>query len=113
MQGPDHYPEPSRFNGFRFVDTRAVKLEGSFGISQPRPSKLTDVDSTWHVWGTGRMACPGRYYAVAVMKVIMGQIILNYDCDLVDRTSSRLVTWRSTMLPKPSTKVVFTPLEGL
>lgn len=54
---------------------------------------------------------PGRYYAVAVMKVILGQIILNYDCDLVDLHVSRWFTWRSSMLPKGSTMVRLTPRD--
>lgn len=52
---------------------------------------------------------PGRYYAVAVMKVIIGQIVLNYDCQLADSQASRYFTWRSTMLPKESTMVILTP----
>jgi len=45
------------------------------------------------------------------MKVILGQVILNYDCELVNPTAKRLFTWRSTILPKPSAKVVFTPIR--
>lgn len=26
-----------------------------YDVLQPKPSKLTDLDNTWHVWGTGRM----------------------------------------------------------
>lgn len=42
------------------------------------------------------------------MKVILGQIIMNYHCELLNQDNSRCLTWRSTMLPKHSTKVVFT-----
>jgi cytochrome P450 len=109
MHDPEFYPEPLQFNGFRFADPAIVKAAGdNFKTPQPKPSKLTDCSSTYHVWGTGRMACPGRYYATAVMKVILGQIIMNYHCELLNRDSSRCLTWRSTMLPKHSTKVVFT-----
>ncbi len=52
---------------------------------------------------------PGRYYAVAVMKVIMGQLLMHYNCELVDADASRWFTWRSTMLPKENTMVVLTP----
>ncbi|KAI1822652.1 cytochrome P450 [Xylaria intraflava] len=112
MQNAEFYPEALAFNGFRFVDQSRVGIaSGNFKFLQPKPSKLTDVDNTWHVWGTGRMACPGRFYAVAVMKVIMGQIILNYDCDLPDKKESRYLSWRSTVLPKHKTVVVLTPRE--
>ena len=56
---------------------------------------------------------PGRYYAAAVMKVILGQIIMNYDCELADPKAPRLWTWRSTILPKAKTLAIFTPLDSL
>ncbi|KAI1282914.1 cytochrome P450 [Xylaria sp. FL0933] len=111
MTDPISYPLPFDFNGFRFATTEEVQRAGSsFKALQRQHSKFTTVDESFHVWGTGRMACPGRYYAVAVMKVVLGQIIMNYDLDLVDKKAPRWFTWRSTMLPKSSTKVVFTPL---
>lgn len=56
MQDPAHYPSPLEFNGFRFVDTELLDKATKIGsVSQPTPSKLTDANNTWHVWGTGRM----------------------------------------------------------
>ncbi|KAI0502862.1 cytochrome P450 [Xylaria bambusicola] len=112
MQHAELYPEALAFNGFRFVDESCVDIKpGIFKVLQPQPSKLTDADNTWHVWGTGRMTCPGRFYAVAVMKVILGEIILNYDCDLPDKETRRYLSWRSTILPKRKTTVVFIPRQ--
>ncbi|TRX96846.1 hypothetical protein FHL15_002152 [Xylaria flabelliformis] len=112
MQSAEYYPSPLEFNGFRFARPDNLPSTGApgqnFNFVQPEPSKLVDVSQAWHVWGMGRMACPGRYYAVAVMKVIMSQIIMNYNCHLVDPDASRWFTWRSTMLPKKDTMVVFT-----
>jgi len=63
MQNPEHYPEPLKFNGFRFADPEILKKAADAGFGrktmQKCPSKLTDVndrDCSWHVWGTGRMA---------------------------------------------------------
>ncbi|KAI1375702.1 cytochrome P450 [Hypoxylon crocopeplum] len=116
MQSPEYYPSPLEFNGFRFVSLAqldaATSSQTGTKFVQPEPSKLVDVNNAWHVWGTGRMACPGRYYATAVMKVIMAQIVLNYDCELVDANASRWFTWRSSMLPKKDTMVIFTPKHG-
>ncbi|KAI1132438.1 cytochrome P450 [Nemania abortiva] len=111
MQNPAHFPEPLTFSGFRFASLESLKgtnMEESPNISQNLPSKLVDVDDSWHVWGTGRMACPGRYYATAIIKVIMAQIIMEFDCQLVDPGASRWFTWRSSMLPRKNTMVVFT-----
>ncbi|KAL7621976.1 hypothetical protein AAE478_007477 [Parahypoxylon ruwenzoriense] len=112
MQSPEFYLEPLQFNGFRFADPDLVSGLGKFKTLQPKPSKLTDADNTFHVWGTGRMTCPGRFYAAAVMKVIMGQMITHYDIDLVEKNACRLLSWRSTALPKHSTMLSFTPIEG-
>ncbi|RYP11200.1 hypothetical protein DL765_007853 [Monosporascus sp. GIB2] len=112
MQNPEFYPDPLVFNGFRFADPAILEetAKGHFSVSQTQPSKLTDVGNTFHVWGTGRMACPGRFYAAAIMKVIMGQVILNYDCEMVKKDDSqRYIEWRSTILPKSDTVVIFTP----
>ncbi|KAI1273034.1 cytochrome P450 [Xylaria sp. FL0933] len=111
MQSETYYPQPLEFNGFRFARPEDVcSSQGhEFSFNQPKPSKLVDVSNAWHVWGIGRMACPGRYYATAAMKVIISQVIANYDVRLVDADASRWFTWRSTMLPRKNTMVIFTP----
>ena len=52
---------------------------------------------------------PGRYYAAAFMKVVVGQIIMNYDLKLVEPGAPRWMTWRAAMLPLGKTMVMFTP----
>jgi cytochrome P450 len=57
MTDPATYPSPEEFNGFRFADPTIVEeLTTGFKTPQEKPTKLTDVGSTFHVWGTGRMA---------------------------------------------------------
>ena len=60
MTNPVDYPEATTFSGFRFADPQLVKslenADGAFDIMQKKPTKLTDFDMTFHVWGTGRMA---------------------------------------------------------
>ena len=56
MHSENHYPEPMEFHGFRFAEKKFVNHVLDRGVSQPNgPSKLTDVDDTWHVWGIGRI----------------------------------------------------------
>lgn len=110
MQDASFYPDPLKFDGFRFVNEDLLRGASPLPSMSPqqKPSKLTDVNMTFHVWGTGRMACPGRFYAAAVMKVVLGQLIMHYDCQLVDKNAPRLLNWRSTILPKHNTLVEFT-----
>jgi cytochrome P450 len=58
MTDPVSFPKPLEFSGFRFADPKLVEsLESGVGeVMQEKPKKLTDVDMTYHVWGTGRMA---------------------------------------------------------
>ena len=112
MQDAKDYPEPLRFSGFRFADPKAIEAvvgRDIVPVSQQQPSKLTDTSVTYHVWGTGRMVCPGRYYASAIMKTMLAQIIMKYNCELVDPKAPRSFTWRSTTLPRPGVMVNFKP----
>ncbi|KAL1962096.1 hypothetical protein VTN77DRAFT_563 [Rasamsonia byssochlamydoides] len=114
MQDPELYPEPLQFKGFRFVESKVLEQAELSAFKFPQgPSKLTDanINGSWHVWGTGRMACPGRYYAAAVMKMMLAQVILHYDCELVDKDAPRWFTWRSSMLPLAKTMVIFRPRQ--
>ncbi|XP_014561396.1 hypothetical protein COCVIDRAFT_33745 [Bipolaris victoriae FI3] len=116
MMNPVDYPKPDTFSGFRFANPELVKsLENGDSLSnilQKQPTKLTDVGITYHVWGTGRTTCPGRFYASVLMKTILGQILLNYNFELMNPKAKRVFSWRSAIVPNPSTKVVFTPIRG-
>ena len=60
MQNPEHYPEPLEFRVFRFANRSLLHKDmppRSQSAQPTRASKLTDVNGSWHVWGTGRMAC--------------------------------------------------------
>ncbi|KAI1126713.1 cytochrome P450 [Nemania abortiva] len=109
---PSYYPDPMKFDGFRFADAITVEkatIPRAAGPSQLKPSDLTEVSSKWQFWGTGRMACPGRFYATMTLKVIISQILANYDCTLPMPEAKSLLTWRSTFFPRESFKVSFTP----
>ncbi|KAI0490488.1 cytochrome P450 [Xylaria cf. heliscus] len=106
-----YYPSPETFSGFRFVDPAILSDTQEYPTPpamQTKPSKLTDVDHSFLMWGTGRMACPGRYYASAFMKVVIAQLLMNYDFELVKPRNTRWISWRVAKIPKPWTKVAFT-----
>ncbi|KAI5868246.1 cytochrome P450 [Durotheca rogersii] len=70
----EYYHSPEEFSGFRFVDpTILSRAQGASvpAARQSKSSRLTDVEHSFLVWGTGRMACPGRYYASAFMKLVI------------------------------------------
>lgn len=65
----EHYPDPMKFNGFRFVDPEILEkatAERDVPSSQAEPSPFTEVSSKWQFWGTGRMA----WYVCSISKGI-------------------------------------------
>ncbi|KAM7192968.1 cytochrome P450 [Naviculisporaceae sp. PSN 640] len=99
-----YYTSPDEFSGFRFVPPFMVPNDDGW-----KKRDGSNVDSSWLMWGTGRMACPGRYYATAFMKTVVAQLLLDYDFKLAEPDSKRWISWRIAKIPKPWTKVVFVP----
>ncbi|RAK94386.1 cytochrome P450 [Aspergillus costaricaensis CBS 115574] len=109
MRDPARYSHAEQFDGFRFA--RANKLlalnEGCADVPEVAPLQLTDVDVNWPIWGLGNTACPGRFYATTVLKLMMGCILQGWECRLADPQALRWRTWRSSVVPRTGTVVVF------
>ncbi|KAF5006787.1 hypothetical protein FDECE_6841 [Fusarium decemcellulare] len=67
------YPEPEKFDAFRFAKIRAAEPELD-GRSQYVASNTSSMS-----FGYGRHACPGRFFAAQEIKAIMAFILLEYD----------------------------------
>ncbi|KAI9150072.1 Ent-kaurene oxidase [Paramyrothecium foliicola] len=68
------YDDPLRFDGLRFYrpdgdDTGSANSSQSFTCIEP--GNLS--------WGNGRFTCPGRWYAAALIKLIVANLLLEYD----------------------------------
>lgn len=70
---PDIYPDPERFDGFRFFKLRSP--------DDPNTARLqyaaSNLDSM--AFGYGRHACPGRFFASNEIKMIMVHLLMNYE----------------------------------
>lgn len=98
------YERAAEFHGFRHVEPEVLEqLEQGFEHFG-KPSQLTETKNS-QLWGTGRMACPGRFYATAVMKTIMAALVSKYDMELSSPKSRRHLVWRTFVYPLPTTKV--------
>ncbi|KAK3366318.1 cytochrome P450 [Lasiosphaeria ovina] len=109
-----YFPEPTKFDGFRFAPRELVAslaADGSVseGTRMPKASKIVDVDPSWLLFGTGKLSCPGRFLATATIKSIVANVIANYDMELVDAAAPRQWSWRSTAVCREDVKVVLTP----
>lgn len=68
---PELYPEPDKFDGFRFYRVRGSPNAGSTQFVTTSAASLS--------WGYGKHACSGRFFAANEIKVIMVYLLLNYD----------------------------------
>ncbi|KAH4001641.1 hypothetical protein HBI56_065490 [Parastagonospora nodorum] len=109
-----NWSEPNEFHGFRHVAPAHLASLEENGFKSPEPGKaclITDV-SKWQTWGTGRMACPGRFYAVAGIKQIFSLVITKYDVSISDRCAPRKYSWRTCNVPRSDLPIVLAPRGG-
>ncbi|KAI1087868.1 cytochrome P450 [Rostrohypoxylon terebratum] len=109
MSDPSRYSNPDAFDGFRFAHANALLSEGqpTSRIPDREPSSLTASNMEWPIWGLGNTACPGRFYASLVLKLIVTQIITEWDCIMPDASAPRTMIWRSSVVPLKRTVVKF------
>lgn len=73
MKDPSNYPDPETFDGLRNYHKRQALAEAASShlATQATPSELS--------FGYGNRACPGRFFAVSVLKMVLTKILLEYD----------------------------------
>ncbi|KAJ7708351.1 cytochrome P450 [Mycena rosella] len=70
-----HYENAEVFDGFRFARMRDAE-------GDPGKFQMVTPGTTYISFGLGRHACPGRFFAVTELKVMMAHILENYDVKL-------------------------------
>ncbi|KAN0130728.1 Cytochrome P450 [Lactarius tabidus] len=65
------YPNPKKFDGFRFVNLR--EHDGVTGL------QVTSTSVEYLTFGYGRHACPGRFFAANEVKALLAHILVTYD----------------------------------
>ncbi|KAF2197573.1 cytochrome P450 [Delitschia confertaspora ATCC 74209] len=102
-QSDDHFLRSSDFDGFRFHRKRqkATGLEKS-------ATYFTSTGIHSMVFGHGRFACPGRFFASLESKTVLVYILLNYRLSLPgDGSRSPNLTFMDALFPDPKQKVMF------
>lgn len=72
---------PDEFNGFRFHDQR--QNEGDRPLSG---NQLTSTSFGMLMWGYGKYACPGRFFAALEAKLVLAHVLQHYDLQLGEGT---------------------------
>ncbi|KAA8566350.1 hypothetical protein EYC84_008933 [Monilinia fructicola] len=97
MRDDEYFYNALTFDGRRFLKN----VTGPESVEKDS-SMLSEPSDSWLVWGAGRISCPGRFYAVVVLKLVLSQILTGYECELEEIKGSRSVQWRTALIPKAS-----------
>jgi cytochrome P450 len=100
------YSSPTMFSPERFYSAANATLEND---KSPRITNFVATESGNIHWGSGRFTCPGRWYASAMMKVIMALIVTQYDITFPEGQTKRLPNVYMDILvePNPRQSVLF------
>ncbi|KAL6875003.1 cytochrome P450 [Trichoderma novae-zelandiae] len=109
MQDSTRYTNADTFDGFRFARANALlrQQKQSVGVPGQKESQMTEASPDWPIWGFGNAACPGRFYASMVTKLVLIRILEDWECKMLDPEAPRCRTWRSSIVPRSSTIVMF------
>ncbi|KAJ7267265.1 hypothetical protein C8J57DRAFT_1510369 [Mycena rebaudengoi] len=71
---------------------------------------FTDLSNDYIVFGLGKHACPGRFFAALKIKATLSEILLNYDIAFPDGASTmpKPMAFNIFTIPSPTAKLVFT-----
>ncbi|KAH7377423.1 cytochrome P450 [Cadophora sp. MPI-SDFR-AT-0126] len=79
QRDPAFFSSPEDFDGFRF----SRQQEEGAGTGKVTKHQMVSTDLNHLAFGHGKHACPGRFFAVNEMKMILAHIIARYDFKLV------------------------------
>nr|A0A2I6PIZ9.1 RecName: Full=Cytochrome P450 monooxygenase nodZ; AltName: Full=Nodulisporic acid biosynthesis cluster protein Z [Hypoxylon pulicicidum]AUM60058.1 cytochrome P450 oxygenase [Hypoxylon pulicicidum] len=103
------YSNPTEYQPFRFVARDAFHTEGKEGsekVLQPSEAILTStIDERLLTFGYGRRACPGRWFASHILKMLIAYITINYDIQPLTGPPKK-VKFADFTVPSPSIKII-------
>ncbi|KAI3326358.1 cytochrome P450 [Xylariaceae sp. AK1471] len=73
---PDIFPNPETFDGFRYFRFSEDDARTEDGVNQWKASHAHQRNL---VFGYGTHVCPGRFFAVRLMKIIFTKLLVEYD----------------------------------
>ncbi|EJD49256.1 cytochrome P450 [Auricularia subglabra TFB-10046 SS5] len=107
---PAVYSNPERFDGFRFYSRDSSDV-ADFGGGDGDPASATRMTSTsvnFLAFGSGRHACPGRFWAAIEMKAMMAYMVIHYDMRMAQDGVVPEETWiASALLPDRKARMLF------
>ncbi|KAF9269386.1 cytochrome P450 [Marasmius fiardii PR-910] len=100
LHNPAVYTSPKDFNATRFSDLRTRDGEGI-------KHQMVTPTNEWVVFGIGKHACPGRFFAVNELKAMLSHILLTYDVRVEDDQFPPSDFYAGSSSPNTKAKVMF------
>lgn len=76
----DNYEYPEKFDGFRFSNRSKAEGANAGNILESGHRWASTAMSTTNLaWGYGNHICPGRFFAIRVIKFILTKLLLEYE----------------------------------
>ncbi|KAF7171817.1 hypothetical protein CNMCM6106_006166 [Aspergillus hiratsukae] len=98
MWDAEVYPEPERFDGYRFLKLR--QAPGWDVLAQ-----LVSTSPEHLGFGYGVHACPGRFFAATEVKLVLCHILLKYDFALADGIRPSVLKLGTTLTADPMAQI--------
>ncbi|PGH14610.1 hypothetical protein AJ79_02945 [Helicocarpus griseus UAMH5409] len=102
------YENPDVFDGYRF----SRQSEAADGPQAAAKNSMVSTSPTYHLFGHGKHACPGRFYAVDEMKLMLASMLLRYDMKLRPGTSPNQTYIATMAVPDTKLKVLLKRRDG-
>jgi len=108
-----HYDEanfenPTKFDGFRFARERAEHMANRDPSRDIFKRQMISTAVDHLPFGTGKHACPGRFFAATELKAMLAHLVLNYDVMAeVEGVRPPDAIFSISIFPNPDGKVSF------
>ncbi|KAM0721793.1 hypothetical protein Q7P37_002718 [Cladosporium fusiforme] len=79
QRDPGVYHEAEKYNAFRYAAPGDNNDAGAY--LQQKQSSLSMPGDNFLAWGHGRHACPGRFFAAHLMKIMLAHVLLKYNVE--------------------------------
>ncbi|KAK2603480.1 hypothetical protein QQS21_004340 [Conoideocrella luteorostrata] len=105
MRDPNLYDSPDTYDIYRFLRMRS-------NPEQAIKAPLVNTSPEHLAFGHGAQACPGRFFAAVLSKVVLSHLLLKYDWQLAPDGGPELFAFGLTERINPNHKIQFRRRQG-